>query len=770
MADLKLTADFTDLQTLKRELLDIPKKARDSARTFEAEYARVERALVRQAKQFQNNATESQKYYSQLLKLGGEAKSAERSAEVFTRALEKQEQVAQRVGKVFRDQTSQAVRSLAQEFARSGDQSAYLSGVNKIVNAQNMLQAGSRTSRSEIMRLGNEFRQQAKFANELAVAQVRAGVEVQRSARHMNRMGVVTQQAGYQIGDFLVQVQSGTNPMVAFGQQATQLAGVMTLFGGKFILLGSILGITIPLVTAIGAAIMRTRGAAEDSAQGLETLEDRLRSARVEMQGFTRDIEMYRRGIEDVGEFALLEGVEEARKTVQQIGAEIQQLQEIGAITAPNERDLAAARELLASREAELEAYKNSRREAQLLGAAEERRVEAIRLYFEYAQRDAELIQQRNQGVRAILAAVEEERQILLERTRLSEIEAQQGKESSEYRNTQAEIEERIYRAQLSQNNILGNNQEAMVRLWKEAQTAAEEAEKVNSALSLVSQLDLPITARVSALASMLGIAADEALRLMNNLPVGTTFGDQNALSGLTGGQLVFGGMEGDIPAARGRSGAGGAAPGIGGFAQSLLTQMEQLELFRENALEQLENFNSLELELLGGHAEAKFRIEQEYQGRLDALRRESRQQTLSETSSLFGALANIASVGGQKTVKAVATFQAIEGTINAYGAAIKALNTPGISLAGRFAAYASVLGAGLKGVAAIRSAGGVGGGGGGAASVEPIPATASAAPQRVIIEGIDRDSLISGEQLSRLFDRLYEENNERGVVFSVAR
>ena len=135
MADLKLTADFTDIQTLKRELLDIPKKARDSARTFEAEYARVERALVKQARQFQNNAAESQKYYSQLLKLGGEAKSAERSAEVFTRALEKQEQVAQRVGKVFRDQTSQAVRSLAREFASSGDQSAYLSGVNKIVNA-----------------------------------------------------------------------------------------------------------------------------------------------------------------------------------------------------------------------------------------------------------------------------------------------------------------------------------------------------------------------------------------------------------------------------------------------------------------------------------------------------------------------------------------------------------------------------------------------------------------------------------------------------------
>ena len=42
-------------------------------------------------------------------------------------------------------------------------------------------------------------------------------------------MGVAMQQTGYQVGDFLVQVQSGTNPMVAFGQQATQLVGVLYL-------------------------------------------------------------------------------------------------------------------------------------------------------------------------------------------------------------------------------------------------------------------------------------------------------------------------------------------------------------------------------------------------------------------------------------------------------------------------------------------------------------------------------------------------------------
>lgn len=83
--------------------------------------------------------------------------------------------------------------------------------------------------------------------------------------RGMGQMGMATQQVGYQVGDFLVQVQSGTNFMVAFGQQATQLVGILPAFSkqlgmsvGSLIGISSVLGIAIPLVTAIGAAFMRT--------------------------------------------------------------------------------------------------------------------------------------------------------------------------------------------------------------------------------------------------------------------------------------------------------------------------------------------------------------------------------------------------------------------------------------------------------------------------------------------------------------------------------
>lgn len=62
------------------------------------------------------------------------------------------------------------------------------------------------------------------------------------------------QQAGYQIQDFIVQIQGGQSALVAFSQQGSQLAGVFGPAGaviGAFIALGSVL--TGVLMTALGS-------------------------------------------------------------------------------------------------------------------------------------------------------------------------------------------------------------------------------------------------------------------------------------------------------------------------------------------------------------------------------------------------------------------------------------------------------------------------------------------------------------------------------------
>jgi len=269
MADLKITADFSDIQTLKRELLDIPKTARSSASVFEREFARVERQLKK-------SAIASQEYYRETLNLDRAHKSAAKSAEVFEREL------------------------LAQERALSKNNTEFRrlkASIDPAYKAQQQLLQVKRNLRTQINQNNISMEQAIEMLRKYRTAQIASGSAIAGSTRRMGQSQVITQQAGYQIGDFIVQVQSGTNAFVAFGQQATQVAGTLTLLGGKMVLLGTVLGVAIPLLTAIGAAMMRTRQAARESADGVETLEDRVKSLIQTLREWERAQEALRQGV-----------------------------------------------------------------------------------------------------------------------------------------------------------------------------------------------------------------------------------------------------------------------------------------------------------------------------------------------------------------------------------------------------------------------------------------------------------------------------------------
>ena len=143
-------------------------------------------------------------------------------------------------------------------------------------------------------------------------------------------MGVAMQQTGYQVGDFLVQIQGGQNPLVAFGQQATQLVGVLyllpaaTLAGTVAIagltvsvgLLIASLGIMIPLVTAIGAAWLRTRDKADKAKEGLNSWEEALKSARVESSRLKQEIDLINSGLETMSQKTFTDAVTKASEAV----------------------------------------------------------------------------------------------------------------------------------------------------------------------------------------------------------------------------------------------------------------------------------------------------------------------------------------------------------------------------------------------------------------------------------------------------------------------
>jgi len=93
----------------------------------------------------------------------------------------------------------------------------------------------------------------------------RAASRAQQKSKRFASVGL--QQAGYQVGDFAVQVQGGTNALVAFGQQGSQLAGI---FGPA----GAIIGALIAIGTAVGNVAFESIKAANNIKPFKEAMDD----------------------------------------------------------------------------------------------------------------------------------------------------------------------------------------------------------------------------------------------------------------------------------------------------------------------------------------------------------------------------------------------------------------------------------------------------------------------------------------------------------------
>jgi len=220
-----------------------------------------------------------------------------------------------------------------------------------------------------------------------------------------------------------------------------------------------------------------------------------------------------------------------------------------------------------------------------------------------------------------------------------------------------------------------------------------------------------------------------------------------------------------------GGGGGGGGGGGSDPFAENLQALVENLKTQRETEDQWYqENLAILQdrraQEILGKqeHDAAMIALHEEYQRRIAEIDAEAQQQRLGDTANLFGALASVAQAGGQRMAKIAATFQAVEGTVNAYGAAIKALNTPGLTLAGRFAAYASVLAAGLKGVMGIRQAGGIGGGSGGRTVAQGATAATVQRSSELTVN-VDPNALLTATMWDQIFEGVFGAAKARGMT-----
>jgi hypothetical protein len=161
------------------------------------------------------------------------------------------------------------VKTLATSFDKGKiNNQAYFKGLNQQVIALTKLGVSYKAAQKHVFSLASATRQttvastqQTKVVRTLttatngaAAAAIRLANSQRLAGKTTNRFGANAQQVGYQVGDFFVQVQSGADALIAFGQQGTQLAGLLPGLGG------AIIGIGLSLATAFGVASLKSRG------------------------------------------------------------------------------------------------------------------------------------------------------------------------------------------------------------------------------------------------------------------------------------------------------------------------------------------------------------------------------------------------------------------------------------------------------------------------------------------------------------------------------
>jgi len=135
---------------------------------------------------------------------------------------------------------------------------------NKGILAEGSLRKARVESQRALMKKGVTLDQATKSSwqyvkalEAMTAEQLQFAKSQQAGSRGMNKFGMYAQQVGYQVGDFFVQVQSGTSALVAFGQQGTQLAGLLP---GVY---GAVVGIGLSIGTMLLKSLYDASGASK---------------------------------------------------------------------------------------------------------------------------------------------------------------------------------------------------------------------------------------------------------------------------------------------------------------------------------------------------------------------------------------------------------------------------------------------------------------------------------------------------------------------------
>lgn len=671
-----------------------------------------------------------------------------------TTQLEKAEAVADRL-------ESRINKLVAQEAKGRITTEQYSASIRRMSTEMQKAAGGTIQARNAVLQYSRDTYQAAESMRQMAAA-------AQMSQKAMHQKGVVTQQVGYQVGDLLVQVQSGTNFFVAFGQQATQLVGVLGMLNPKLIGLSAGLGIAIPLVTALAAMMSRSSEATKDAEKDLRSYSKAAQTASEKVAQLRLEEEARAANQRDTTAFLLEQGVKQAELELKLAKEAMNtSMEETGVLQAQINaaaETLKIRKELLENYNKELDIAEQRKQQEERVEEAQDRAKERLDAYINSM---ADLFRSVQAGYQAVAQA---------QTTVNSDTEAYITKMSEVFKTSQELRKE------------LGDAAFEALRL-----SGVDMVSGVDAAAKAAARLAADLGVSLSAALQMQAMTSKEDLAMSQPVVQGSALDryDVETLLGMGYTKEYLTAM-GKIKSDRTKAGGGtsDSESRLESLMNSLMTEQEQVEEWRNTQLELLKEFNDKELELIGGKEAAAERIRNEYSARLIEAKQRESELVANSSRGMYNELAGLLNMfAGKSKAAAIASIALTKGLriaeIISSGAAAQVralaelgpiLGPPAAAKIGLFSKIQAgiVAATGLAQAASLGSGGGAGisSGGSVSGSAATIPASSEGTgrPTRVIIEGIDRNSLITGEQLANIFDQLYKENEDRGFVFEVAQ
>jgi hypothetical protein len=274
---------------------------------------------------------------------------------------------------------------------RKGDITAkrYTSELNK--QAKQLSKLGGTYNKAN-----SEVRSYAASVRKLTNDQLGMAQATNMAGKSTNRFGMYAQQVGYQVGDFFVQVQSGTSALVAFGQQGTQLAGLLPGVAG------AVIGVSLAVGTMLLRTLLQAREAADSTSTGFVDFEASLKSARGATKELTQEIALLKGGFEDLNEAVYTDNLKKAQDALNAL--KITSKLVGGPLGGKRNKDeQKAAQIIIDSAQEELDLYVKQRAEKQKIISLEKARLAGISLFYEYQQRDLKIVKDRDAAVKKIL-------------------------------------------------------------------------------------------------------------------------------------------------------------------------------------------------------------------------------------------------------------------------------------------------------------------------------------------------------------------------------